>query len=97
MTVSFLSSKVHLIEVNSKPELGGAILDKSVNRPMVSNYEIDNKRSRVNFTNILRAAFTLVDPESVKNAFKSSVSFYAFGICGRITLMKLSPDWERKI
>jgi len=41
----------------------------------------------VNFTNILRKAFTLVDPESVKNTVKSSVSFYAFGICncGRCT------------
>jgi len=37
----------------------------------------------VNFTNILRTAFMLVDPKSVKNAVKSSVSFYAFGICER--------------
>jgi len=37
----------------------------------------------VNFTNILRAALTLKDPESVKNTVKSSVSFYAFGTCGR--------------
>jgi len=34
----------------------------------------------VNFTNVLHEAFTLVDPESVKNTVKSSVSFYAFGI-----------------
>ncbi len=39
----------------------------------------------VNFTNILRAAFTLVDPKSVKNTVKSSVSFYAFRICVRKT------------
>jgi len=37
-------------------------------------------RPGVNFINILRAAFTLVDPKSVKNTVKSSVSFYAFGI-----------------
>jgi len=35
-----------------------------------------------NFTNDLRTAFMLVDPESVKNTVKSSVCFYAFGICG---------------
>ena len=34
----------------------------------------------VNFINILRTAFTLVDPKSLKNTVKSSVSFYAFGI-----------------
>ncbi len=38
-------------------------------------------RQGVNFTNILPTAFTLVDPESVKNTVKSSVSFYAFRIC----------------
>jgi len=34
----------------------------------------------IDFTNILRTAFVLVDHESVKNTVKSSVSFYAFGI-----------------
>jgi hypothetical protein len=38
------------------------------------------RTSGVNFTNILRTAFALVDPKSVKNTVKSSVSFYAFGI-----------------
>ncbi len=33
--------------------------------------------------NILRTAFVLVDPESVKITVKSSVSFYAFGIYER--------------
>jgi len=37
-------------------------------------------RPDVNFTNILPAAFMLVDPESVKNKVKLSVSFYAFGV-----------------
>jgi len=41
------------------------------------------QRPCVNFTNLLPAAFALVDPESVKNTVKSSVSFYAFGICKR--------------
>jgi len=36
--------------------------------------------SGVNFINILRTAFTLVDPKSIKNTVKSKVSFYAFGI-----------------
>ncbi len=35
----------------------------------------------MNFTKVLHEAFTLIDPESVKNVVKSSVSFYAFGIC----------------
>jgi len=35
----------------------------------------------VNFINVLHSAFTLVDPEIVKNTVKSSV-FYAFRICG---------------
>ncbi len=37
----------------------------------------------VNFTNVLRASFMLIDPKSVKNKVKSSVSFYAFRICAR--------------
>jgi len=37
----------------------------------------------VNFINVIRTAFTLVDPKSVKNTVKSSVSFYAFGIYER--------------
>ncbi len=36
----------------------------------------------VNFINVLYTAFTLVDPESVKNTVKSSVTFYTFGIYG---------------
>jgi len=39
----------------------------------------------VDSTNVLHEAFMLVDPESVKNTVKSSVSFYAFGICERIS------------
>jgi len=37
----------------------------------------------VNFTNILRAAFTLIDPKSIKNTVKSSLSFYTFKISTR--------------
>jgi len=36
-------------------------------------------RPIVHFTNNLQADFTLVDPNSVKNTVKSSVSFYASG------------------
>ncbi len=39
--------------------------------------------SGLNFINVLRTAFGLVDPESVKNTPKSSVSFYALGIYER--------------
>jgi len=49
----------------------------------------------VNFINILRTAFALSDPKSIKNTVDSSVSFYAFGIykvkSARRMLMKLSP------
>ncbi len=50
---------------------------------------------RVNFTNILFAAFTLIDPKSIKNTVKSSVSLYLLG-SARVnavsrTLMKMSP------
>jgi len=49
----------------------------------------------VNLTKILRTAFTLVDPKSVKNSDKSPVSFFASGSAGakavRRMLMKLSP------
>ncbi len=38
--------------------------------------------SGVNFINVLHSAFTLVDPESIKNTVNSSVTFYAFSICG---------------
>jgi hypothetical protein len=64
-------------------------------------YTIDLSRSRlmtldVNFINILRTAFVLVDPESIKITVKSSVFFYTFGIYKRKAvrrmLMKLSPD-----
>ncbi len=36
-----------------------------------------------NFTNIIQAAFALVDPKSVKNTDKSSLLFYTFGLCTR--------------
>jgi hypothetical protein len=35
----------------------------------------------VNFTIILQAAFTLIDPESITSTVMSSVYFYVFGIC----------------
>ncbi len=37
----------------------------------------------VHFINILCTAFALVDPKSIKNTVKSSMSFYAFGIYER--------------
>ncbi len=41
----------------------------------------------VNFTNVLRTAFAHVDPKSVKNTVKLSVSFYSFGIYERKSCM----------
>ena len=50
---------------------------------------------------VLRTAFELVDPKTVKNAFKSSVSFYALGSTSlkavHRTLMKLSPGQVKKM
>jgi len=40
-------------------------------------------RPGVNFINVLCTAFVLVDPESIKNTVKASVSFYAFRIYER--------------
>jgi len=52
-------------------------------------------RSSVNFTNILRAAFTLADPESVKKIDNLTVFSTLLGSARvkavRRTLMKLSP------
>jgi len=52
-------------------------------------------RPGVKFNNVIYAAFTLEDPESIKNTVKSSVSFtlswFAFIKVVRRTLMKLSP------
>jgi len=46
-------------------------------------YMLNKRDIKVNFINVLRTAFTLVDPESVKNTVKSSASFYAFEIIVR--------------
>ena len=54
---------------------------------MLRKREREKKRVRqrqgVNFINILRTAFVLVDPKNIRNTAKSSVSFYAFGIYER--------------
>jgi hypothetical protein len=53
-------------------------------------------RVGLNFNNILCTAFTLVDPESIKNTVKSFVSFTLSGSTGakaaHRTLMKLTPE-----
>ena len=40
----------------------------------------DIKKPRVNFTNVLRAAFALVDPKSAKKDSQNKQLFCAFGI-----------------
>jgi hypothetical protein len=56
--------------------------------------------SGVNFTNILQAAFALVDPKSVKKIENLTVVFMPLGSAHvkavRRTLMKLCPDRVRK-
>jgi hypothetical protein len=48
---------------------------------------------RCHFINILRSAFTLVDPESIKNAEHLDMLLGSAGIkAARRTLMKLSPE-----
>jgi len=54
-----------------------------------------------NFINVLHTAFALVDPKSVKNTVKSSVSFYAFGIYERksctYNVDEIEPWWQTTI
>ncbi len=60
------------------------LCDVNYGRP--KNYLLfsrQNRKPSFNFINVLCLAFTLVDPESVKNTVKSSVSFYAFWIYER--------------
>jgi len=52
----------------------------SLRRYLFGQTQRSKMKHRVNFTFVLRKAFTLVYPKSVKNTVKSSVSFYAFGI-----------------
>ena len=55
----------------------------------------------VNFINVLRAAFTLADPESAKKTVKSSSFFPLSGSAGvkaaRRTLVKLTPGLRRPV
>jgi len=54
----------------------------------------------VNLTNVLRTAFMLVDPKSIKNTVKLSVSFLGSASVKAVhrTLMKLSSGgWPRSI
>jgi len=58
-------------------------------------HHLREQQPGVNFTNVLRAAFTLINPESVKKIENLTVSFTLLGsalikaVCR--TLMKLSP------
>jgi hypothetical protein len=63
--------------------LGIPVLERRLNILENAIYRIFRGEADVNFTKVLSTAFTLVDPEIVKNTNKSSVSFYAFGICVR--------------
>jgi len=55
--------------------------------------------TRLNFINVLRTAFTLTDPESVKKRVKLSIFFTLLGSTSvkavSRTLMKLSPSVQR--
>jgi len=56
------------------------ILTGTVTEKMACNWDLELKRLKtgVNFTNILRAAFMLVDPESVKKYSKVISIFLCF-------------------
>jgi len=62
----------------TREKLHKALLHKKFERKMLMKLI-----PGVNFINILRTAFALVDPKSVKNTVDSSVSCYAFGIYKR--------------
>jgi len=53
---------------------------------------------RVNFVNVLRAAFACTDPENAKKTVKLSVLFALLGSAGlkaaHRTLVKLIPDYD---
>ena len=51
-------------------------------------------RSGVNFINAFCTAFTLVDPESVKETVKLSIFFYAFGNYKQKTVHKNVDEIE---
>ncbi len=71
---------VHHVVEQSESERNFGVLRMHRPRSINATYL---RQAGVNFTNVLRTASTLVDSESVKNTVKSSVSFYAFGICTR--------------
>ncbi len=82
----------HRARVRHRQTSGGAT---NCARKKHSDRSQSDFKPGVDFINVLRAAFAPVDPKSVKNTVKSSVTFYAFGIyerksCTRM-LMKLSP------
>ena len=56
----------------------------------------DPTNSGVNFTNVLQAAFALVDPKSAKKLLNLTVFFALLGFervkAARRTLVKLNPD-----
>ncbi len=66
-----------------------------VGKPFRNLFGKRKKRSGVNFTNILRTAFTLADPKSVKMIDNLTVFFTLLGSASvkavRRMLMKLSP------
>jgi len=62
-----------------KKEINPAELDFLLRFPVAQNAACPG----VHFINVICTAFALVDPESVKNTVKSSVSLYAFGIYER--------------
>ncbi len=49
----------------------------------------------INFTDTLLADFTREDSKSAKNTFQVVSLFWAFGICVRKMLVKLTPDVHR--
>ncbi len=58
------------------------------------DYILTPSASAVNFTNVLCAAFTLLDPEKVKKIDNLTVFFKAFGICKRKSCMQNVDEIE---
>jgi len=72
------------LKVTFIPELESDVLELPYQNEEISMIIVlPSNTTGVNFINILCTAFALIDPESVKNTVKSSVSFYAFGIYKR--------------
>ncbi len=73
-----------VVKVNSSTllSIGGKGNEDNLKNTFFYNLHVNKWTAGVHFINDLHITFALVDPESIKNAVNSSVSFYPLGIYG---------------